>query len=64
MLKKKNKTLFLKNLTFVPLEKDLIEEKLLTKFEKDYIFNYHLETYLKLSPYLQKNEKSWLAKLI
>ncbi len=63
-VEKKNKTLFLKNLTFVPLEKDLIEEKLLTKFEKDYIFNYHLETYLKLSPYLQKNEKSWLAKLI
>ena len=60
----KDKTLFLKNLTFVPLEKDLIEEKFLTNFEKDYIFNYHLETYSKLSPYLKKNEKKWLARLI
>ena len=59
-----NKSLFLKNLTFAPLEKDLIEENLLTKIEKEYIFNYHLETYSKLSPYLNKNEKSWLAKLI
>ena len=63
-VEKKDKTLFLKNLTFVPLEKDLIEEKFLTNFEKDYIFNYHLETYSKLSPYLKKNEKKWLAKLI
>ncbi len=63
-VEKKDKTLFLKNLTFVPLEKDLIEEKFLTNFEKDYIFNYHLETYSKLSPYLKKNEKKWLARLI
>ena len=63
-VEKKDKTLFLKNLTFVPLEKDLIEEKILTNFEKDYIFNYHLETYSKLSPYLKNNEKKWLAKLI
>ena len=63
-VEKKDKTLFLKNLTFVPLEKDLIEEKILTNFEKDYIFNYHLETYSKLSPYLKSNEKKWLAKLI
>ena len=58
------KNLFLKNLTFVPLEKDLIEEKMLTKVEKNYIFNYHLETYSKISKYLSKNERRWLAKLI
>ena len=58
------KKLFLKNLTFVPFEKDLIENNLLTKNEKDYIFNYHLETYSKISPYLRKNERKWLAKLI
>ncbi|MDC3000935.1 M24 family metallopeptidase [Candidatus Pelagibacter sp.] len=58
------KNLFFRNLTFVPLEKDLIDESLLTKLEKDYIFNYHLETYSKLSPYLNNKEKKWLAKLI
>ena len=58
------KKLFLKNLTFVPFEKNLIEEKLLTKIEKDYIFNYHLETYSRISPYLNNNEKKWLVKLI
>ncbi len=59
-----NKSLFLKNLTFVPLEKDLIEENLLSKIEKDYIYNYHLETYSKISPFLNNNERRWLVKLI
>ncbi len=58
------KKLFLKNLTFVPFEKNLIETNLLTKIEKDYIFNYHLETYSKISPYLKDNEREWVAKLI
>ena len=58
------KNLFFSNLTFVPLEKDLIDESLLTKKEKEYIFNYHLETYSKLSPYLNNKERKWLAKLI
>ena len=60
----KNKSLCLKNLTWVPYEKDLIEEKLLNKFEKDYIFKYHLEAYSKISPYLNNNERKWFAKLI
>ena len=59
----KNK-LFFKNLTFAPLEKDLIEEKLLTKMERDYVFNYHLETYSKISPFLEKKERQWMASLI
>ena len=59
-----NKNLFFKNLTFAPLEKDLIDENLLTKIEKDYIFSYHLETYSKISGYLNNNERKWLAKLI
>ena len=56
--------LYFKNLTFAPFEKDLIDEALLTKTEKDYIFKYHLETYSKISPYLNKNERKWLARLI
>ncbi len=59
-----NENLFFKNLTFAPLEKDLINENLLTKIEKDYIFSYHLETYSKISEYLNNKERKWLAKLI
>ncbi|MDC2969311.1 aminopeptidase P family protein [Candidatus Pelagibacter sp.] len=59
-----NKNLFFRNLTFAPLEKDLINENMLTKIEKDYIFSYHLETYSKLSAYLNNKERKWLAKLI
>jgi len=59
-----NKNLFFKSLTFAPLEKDLINENMLTKIEKDYIFSYHLETYSKISAYLNNKERKWLAKLI
>ena len=63
-IKKKKKKLYFENLTFAPLEKDLIDERMLTKKEKDYLFKYHLDTYSKLSPFLNQNEKKWLAKLI
>ena len=59
----KNKLIF-KNLTLAPIEKDLINFELLTKKERDYIFRYHLEVYSKLSPFLNKKEKKWLASFI
>ena len=61
---KKNGKLFFKNLTMVPIEKDLINFNLLTISEKNYLFKYHLEVYSKLSKYLKKNERKWLASLI
>ena len=63
-VKKVNNKLSFENLTFAPIDKDLIDEKLLTNNEKNYLFNYHLETYLKISPFLNKKQKKWLAKLI
>ena len=59
-----SKNLFLKNLTFAPFEKDLIDENLLTKNEKNYILKYHIETYSKISPFLNNKERRWLVKLI
>ena len=44
-----------------PIDKDLINFKLLTNNEKKYLFKYHLNVYSKLSKYLTKNEKKWLA---
>ena len=60
---KKNKIYF-ENLTLVPLEKELINYNLLTKLEKNYLFKYHLNVYAKISAYLNKKEKKWLANLI
>ena len=63
-LKRKNKRLFFENLTLVPIDKELVNIKNLVKKEKDYLFNYHLNVYLKLSPFLKKDEKKWLASFI
>ncbi len=56
--------LFFKNLTMAPIEKDLIDFDLLNSSEKNYLFNYHLDVYSKLSKYLNQKEKKWLASLI
>ena len=61
---KKNKNLFFENLTMVPIEKDLINYDLLTASEKNYLFRYHLDVYSKISKYLKKDEKKWLAGFI
>ena len=47
-----------------PIDNDLIEEKLLTLKEKNYLFNYNLEIYSNISKYLNKNEKTWLLESI
>ncbi|MDA7714452.1 aminopeptidase P family protein [Candidatus Pelagibacter sp.] len=56
--------LFFENLTFAPIEKDLINYKLLNESEKDYLFKYHLKIYSKYSNSLNKKERKWLASLI
>ena len=63
-VKRLNKKLFFENLTLAPIEKDLINFNLLTKFEKNYLFKYHLNVYSKISKYLNPNERKWLASLI
>ena len=63
-IKKKGKKLFFENLTLAPIEKELIDYKSLSKLEQDYLFRYHLEVYSKISPYLNKKEKKWLAEFI
>ncbi len=63
-VKRQNKRLFFENFTMAPIEKDLINFNLLTNFEKNYLFKYHLNVYSKISKYLNSNEKKWLASLI
>jgi len=63
-VKKQNKKKKFENLTMAPIDKDLIDFKMLTKLEKEYLFKYHFEVYSKLSKYLNFNEKKWLASFI
>jgi Xaa-Pro aminopeptidase len=62
--KKDKKKFYFENLTFAPIEKDLINHKLLNQAEKDYLFRYHLSIYEEYSSSLSKNERKWLASLI
>ena len=59
----KNNVVF-KNLTMAPIDIDLVNFKMLTKEEKKYIHNYHLNVYAKTSKFLSSNEKKWLSSLI
>ncbi len=63
-VKKSNKNLLFENLTLAPIEKDLINFNKLQKKEKEYLFRYHLNVYSKLSNFLNRDEKKWLASFI
>ena len=63
-VKKTKKNLHFENLTFAPLEKDLINYKLLNESEKDYLFRYNVDLYSKFSKFLDRKEKQWLASHI
>ena len=63
-VKKVNKNIFFENLTLVPIEKELINYKILTSLEKDYLFKYHLNVYSKISKHLNLKERKWLASFI
>ena len=52
------------NLTLAPIEKNLINYEKLDKKEKEYLFKYHLDVYMKISKFLTKPEKKWLASFI
>ncbi len=62
---KKNKNkIFFKNLTLAPIDTDLINYKMLNTSEKKYLFNYHMDTYAKVSKFLNFKEKKWLLNLL
>ena len=63
-IKRNRKKLNFENLTLAPIEKDLINFDLLNKKEKNYLFDYHLNVYAKISKFLDQKERKWLASLI
>ena len=63
-VKKTKNNLHFENLTFAPIDTDLINYELLNKNEKNYLFKYHFDIYSKYSLYLDLKERKWLASLI
>ena len=63
-VKKLKKRIFFENLTLVPIDKELINQKILSSAEKDYLFQYHMNVYSKISKYLNLKERKWLASFI
>lgn len=49
-------------ITYCPIDKNLIEKELMTGDEINWLNNYHKETFEKLSPFLNEDEKLWLSK--
>ena len=63
-IKKIKSKLLFENLTMAPIDTDLINFKMLSVKEKNYLFKYHFDVYNNISPYLKSYEKKWLASLI
>ena len=59
-VKKFKNNMYFKNLTMVPFDKELINFKLLSKREKNYLINYNLKVYSNVEKYLNYEEKFWL----
>lgn len=53
----------LRNLSYVPIDIDAIDIKMLTDDEKDALNEYHREVYEKISPNLEENEIAWLKEV-
>ena len=55
-----NNLLFFENLSWCPIDRDLINKNLLNEKEVKWLNSYHKNVYNKLNIYLNDNEKKWL----
>lgn len=49
-------------LTFVPIDLDAVDERLMSERDKELLNEYHRQVYETISPYLTEEEKLWLGK--
>jgi len=61
-VKKKKTKNFFENLTFAPIDKELLDLKILNKGEKEWLNNYHRNVFNKLKRFMNKNEILELKK--
>jgi len=50
-------------ISFCPIDTRAVDASLLTQEELDYLNQYHVEVYAKLSPHLTEEEREWLKKI-
>ena len=61
-LNKYGQFMHFETLTWVPIDREVIDEKYLNDTQKKYLHEYQKTVYEKISPYLNEEEKEWLAK--
>ena len=61
-VKKDKKNYAFENLTMTPIDKSLINKKLLKSNEIDWLNNYHKKVFVNLKNFMNKNELSFLRK--
>ena len=60
---KSSKSMFFETISWAPIDRDLIEKSILLDSEINWINIYHQDVYSNVSPYLESQEKKWLAKV-
>lgn len=54
--------MYFEPITMVPIDLDLIKPEMLSQKEKQWLNDYHALVFEKLSPYMEAEEKQWLAQ--
>ena len=63
VVKEEENELKFENISWAPIDRDLIDSKMLNKKELDWINTYHQNVFDKLSKFLTLEEKNWLQKV-
>ncbi len=58
-----NKKLYFENISWCPIDLDLIDSSMLDQIEKHWLNTYHKKVYDTLEMYLENKEKDWLKKV-
>ena len=54
--------MYLEPITYIPFDLDAIDTSVMTEMDKELLNNYHKKVYEVVSPYLDDEEKEWLAE--
>ena len=63
IVKQANNLLKFENISWAPIDRDLIQSNMLNKHELKWINEYHKSVFDKLSEFLTFDEKNWLLKV-
>ena len=58
-----NKKLYFENISWCPIDLDLIDSTQLNEIEKEWLNKYHSQVYEKLESFLRNEERNWLKRV-